>query len=137
MERLGSPPSPSEPFYANRLLKNAHLRRSPHPSSLQRTFRYASLLRISGALRLGIFDQPEKNEFSNRLSTSEHSLPTRLNFPVSLRETPPLSSGIITGFSAKGKEKILEVSNPSVIWGGDLVGVLEKIYSGNLSAQSI
>jgi hypothetical protein len=26
-------------------------------------------LRISGALHLGIFDQPEKNEFSNRLSS--------------------------------------------------------------------
>jgi hypothetical protein len=47
----------------DRLLKNAHLRRSPHPSSLQRTSKYASLLRISGALHLGIFDQPEKNEF--------------------------------------------------------------------------
>jgi len=34
---------------------------------LQRTFKYASLLRISGALHLGIFDQPEKNEFFNRL----------------------------------------------------------------------
>jgi len=45
-------------------LKNAHLRRSPHPSSLQRTFKYASLLRISGALHLGIFDQPEKMNFS-------------------------------------------------------------------------
>jgi hypothetical protein len=41
-----------------RLLKNAHLRRSPHPSSLQRTPEYASLLRISGVLHLGIFDQP-------------------------------------------------------------------------------
>ncbi len=41
-----------------RLMKNAHLRRSPHPSWLQRTFEYASLLRISGALHLGIFDQP-------------------------------------------------------------------------------
>jgi len=51
----------------NRLLKNAHLRRSPHPSSLQRTLKYASLLRISGALHLGIFDHPEKNDFSNRL----------------------------------------------------------------------
>jgi len=48
-----------------KLLKNAHLLRSPHPSLLQRTFEYASLLRISGALRLGIFDQPEKNEFFN------------------------------------------------------------------------
>ena len=51
----------------NRLLKNAHLRRFPHPSSLQRTFKYTSLLRISDALHLGIFDQPEKTEFSNRL----------------------------------------------------------------------
>jgi len=31
---------------------------------LQRTFKYASLLRISGALHLGIFDQPEKISFS-------------------------------------------------------------------------
>ncbi len=51
----------------NRLLKNAHLRRSPHPSSLQRTFEYASLLRISGALHLGIFDQLVRNEWFNRL----------------------------------------------------------------------
>jgi hypothetical protein len=50
-----------------RLLKNAPLRRSPHPSSLQRTFKYASLLRISGALHLGISDQPVKNEFFNGL----------------------------------------------------------------------
>jgi hypothetical protein len=49
-----------------RLLKNAHLRRSPHPSSLRRTFKYASLLRISGALHPGIFDQPAKNDFFNR-----------------------------------------------------------------------
>jgi len=33
----------------SRLLKNAHLRRCPHPSSLRRTSKYASLLRISGA----------------------------------------------------------------------------------------
>jgi hypothetical protein len=71
---------------------------------------YASLLRISGALHLGIFDQPEINEFSNRLSTSEHSLPTRLGFPVSLKGTATLSNGIITGLSAKGKEKILETA---------------------------
>jgi len=51
----------------DRLLKNAHLRRSPNPSSLRRTFKYASLLRISGALHLGIFDQPEENEFLNKL----------------------------------------------------------------------
>src|SRR3989304_239033 len=41
-----------------RLLKNAHLRRCPRPSSLRRTELYASLLGISGALHLGIFQQP-------------------------------------------------------------------------------
>jgi hypothetical protein len=51
----------------NRLLKNAHLRRSPHPSSLRRTSKYASLLRISGALHLGIFEQPMKINFFNDL----------------------------------------------------------------------
>jgi hypothetical protein len=45
------------------LLKNAYLLRFPHPSSLRRTSKYASLLRISGALHLGIFEQPEKNQF--------------------------------------------------------------------------
>ena len=50
-----------------RLLKNAHLRRCPHPSSLRRTFKFASLLRMSGAFHPGIFDQPAKNEFFNRL----------------------------------------------------------------------
>jgi hypothetical protein len=44
-------------------MKNVHLRRCPHPSSLQRTSTYASFLRISGALHLGTFDQPEKITF--------------------------------------------------------------------------
>jgi hypothetical protein len=43
------------------MLKNAHLLRFPLPSSLQRTFKYASLLRISGALHLGIFEYPGEN----------------------------------------------------------------------------
>jgi len=47
----------------NRLLKNAHLRRFPHPSSLRRTAKYASFLRISGALHLSIFEQPGKGDF--------------------------------------------------------------------------
>lgn len=47
-----------------RLLKNVHLGPSPYPLSLQRTSKYALLLRISGALDLGIFDQPEKMIFS-------------------------------------------------------------------------
>ena len=51
----------------SRLLKNAHLRRCPHPSLLRRTSKYASLLRISGALHLGIFEQPAKNDFFSKL----------------------------------------------------------------------
>jgi hypothetical protein len=51
----------------SRLLKNVHLLRFPHPSSLRRTTKYASLLRISGALHLDIFDQPGRNDFFSRL----------------------------------------------------------------------
>jgi len=52
---------------SSRLLKNAHLRCYPHPSSLRRTSKYASLLSISGALHLGIFEQSEKNDFFSKL----------------------------------------------------------------------
>jgi hypothetical protein len=46
-------------------MKNGHLLRFPHPSSLQRTAKYASLLGISEALRLTLFDQPGKGDFFN------------------------------------------------------------------------
>jgi hypothetical protein len=49
------------------MLKNAHLLRSPHPSLLRRTSKYASLLRISGALHLGIFEHPAKDEFFSKM----------------------------------------------------------------------
>jgi hypothetical protein len=45
------------------LLENGHLLRFPHPSSLRRTAKYASLLRISGALHLALFEQPGENGF--------------------------------------------------------------------------
>jgi hypothetical protein len=45
-------------------MKNTHLRRCPHPSSLRRTGLYASLLGISGALHLDVFDQPARQVFS-------------------------------------------------------------------------
>ncbi len=48
---------------SSRSLKNGHLRRFPHPSSLRRTAKYASFLRISGALHLTIFEQPEKDDY--------------------------------------------------------------------------
>ena len=57
-------------------MKNANLLRYPHPSSLRRTTRYASLLGISGALHLDVFDQPAQEAFSaalleNRLGMEE------------------------------------------------------------------
>src|SRR4030042_461108 len=41
-------------------MKNANLRRYPRSSSLRRTGLYVSLLGISGALHLDVFDQPAK-----------------------------------------------------------------------------
>jgi hypothetical protein len=49
------------------LLKNGYLLRFPHPSSLRRTVKYASLLRISGALLLALFEQPGKDDFFSSL----------------------------------------------------------------------
>jgi hypothetical protein len=50
---------------SSRLLKNTHLLRYAHPSSLQRTCMYASFLRISRALHLDVFEQPAENYFFN------------------------------------------------------------------------
>ena len=49
------------------LFKYAHLLCFPHPSSLRRTSRYASFLRMSGVLHLDIFEQPAKNDFFSNL----------------------------------------------------------------------
>jgi hypothetical protein len=49
-------PASNAPF--SRLLKNTHLLRCAHPSSLRRTVKYASFLLISRALHLDVFDQP-------------------------------------------------------------------------------
>jgi len=55
-----------------RLLKNTHLLRCAHPASLRRTVKYASLLLISRALHLDIFDQPWENySFSNLIEGTE------------------------------------------------------------------
>ena len=55
------------PRSIRRLLKNGHLLRSPHLSSLRRTAKYASLLRISWALHLALFEQPGKNDLFSSL----------------------------------------------------------------------
>jgi hypothetical protein len=59
----------------SRLLKKGHLLRFPHPSSLQRTAKYASLLRISGALHLALFEQPGKDDFFSSLLDGKKTLP--------------------------------------------------------------
>ena len=43
---------------ARRLSENPHLLCYPHPSSLRRTYMYASFLGISDALHMEIFHQP-------------------------------------------------------------------------------
>jgi len=53
--------------WSKRLLKNGHLRRYSHPSSLRRTPKYAAFLGISSALHLGIFDQPKEIEFFEKI----------------------------------------------------------------------
>jgi len=58
----------------SRLLKNTHLLRCTHLSSLRRTTTYASFLLISRALHLNVFDQPVKNHFFNkRLNKDPHA----------------------------------------------------------------
>jgi hypothetical protein len=54
--------SPKTNFY--QVAEKGHLLRFPHPSSLRRTAKYASLLRISGALHLALFEQPGEATFS-------------------------------------------------------------------------
>jgi hypothetical protein len=49
------------------LLKNTHLLRCAHPSSLRRTKKYDSFLRISRALHLDVFEQPDEKYFFIRL----------------------------------------------------------------------
>jgi hypothetical protein len=65
-----TPSCSSDPFFSSfssRLLKNRHLLRYRHPSSLRRTAKYVSLLRISGALHLAFFEQPGKDDFLSSL----------------------------------------------------------------------
>jgi len=58
-------------------MKNAHLRRYPHSSSLRPTLLYASLFGISDALHLAVFDQPEQQVFFSNLIGRRGSLSTQ------------------------------------------------------------
>jgi hypothetical protein len=62
----------------SRPLKNAHLRRSAHSSSLRRTAMYASFLGISEALDLDVFEQPVSSDFFSNLLDRIQSV--RLNY---------------------------------------------------------
>jgi hypothetical protein len=59
-EESGAPKIFNDLQILSEMVKNAHLHHFPHPSSLRRTLKYASFLRISGALHLGVFEQPEE-----------------------------------------------------------------------------
>ena len=80
----------------SRSLKNAHLRRCPHPSSLRRTGLYDSLLGISGALYLRVFEQPARRA----------TFPSRSSSPSGSRRSllhPDFSSVVVP--SREGRDK--------------------------------
>jgi hypothetical protein len=54
------------PFGRLTALRKVEGLRYPHPSSLQRTFMYASFLGISAALHLDIFHHPQKKPVFRR-----------------------------------------------------------------------
>jgi hypothetical protein len=64
----------SWPETLSTLLKNAHLLRFPHPSSVWQKsllIRRDATLRTSGALHLAIFEQRAENYFFGKLLTSQ------------------------------------------------------------------
>jgi hypothetical protein len=60
-----------QPERSSRLLKNAHLLRCAHHTSLRRTKKYASFRMISRALHPSIFEQPVCFDFFNILRGME------------------------------------------------------------------
>jgi len=56
-------------------LSNVEGRRCPHPSSLRRTGPYDSLLGVSGALYLDVFEQPASTVFSSILLVALSLIP--------------------------------------------------------------
>jgi hypothetical protein len=78
-------------------MKNAHLRRYPHSSSLRRTSVYASLLEISDALHLDVFDQPAKQVFFSKLLRQTCRIDRYDLLPVKA-PLPPFGKGGLRGF---------------------------------------
>ena len=97
----------------NRLLKNAHLpfdrlmalskvegRRFPHSSSLRRIVQYASLLGISGALHLDVFEKPVSRDFFSNLQKTR-----ALQLFVSPSPLSPPTRGGEIGFRKASKSR--------------------------------
>jgi len=70
-------------------VKNIHPLRYAHPSSLQRTGKHASFLRISRAVHPAVFDQPGENCFFNNLpggrSAAKKTVDRKLGFMLDIR----------------------------------------------------
>ena len=75
-------------------MKNAHLRRYPHSSSLRRTSVYASLLEISDALHLDVFDQPAKQVFFSNLLLKTCRIDRYDLLPVNIPPAPLWQRGV-------------------------------------------
>lgn len=114
-----------------RLFDNAHLRRFPHPASLRCTCMYASFLGISGALHLGIGEQPPKVRLSDSLPGV--ILVSNLLLPFlatrSLRSLDPTS----TPRSARG----FAVPSPHRHASGDLSDALLSCPSGKIQSAGL
>jgi hypothetical protein len=93
--------------HPTRLLKNAHLRRFPHSSSLRRTSMYASLFGILGVLHLDVFEQPERRLFFNNLLVQTYSV---ICHGGSL-------AGVVAGEFADQRRPLAEQRRPSAAGG--------------------
>ncbi len=76
------------------LLKNAHLRRCPHPASLRRTGLYVSLLGISAALYLAVFEEPTNLGFLDRCWSASGAERSERHFHTIARDLVEKSSRI-------------------------------------------
>jgi hypothetical protein len=71
------PDPDSLPFDKRMALSKVEGLRYPHPSSLRRTFMYASFLGISEALHMDIFHQPLRSRFFDSLLITLPSFPRK------------------------------------------------------------
>jgi hypothetical protein len=91
------------------LLKNAHLLFCPHPSSLRRTRRYASLHRISGAP--DVFEQPANMDFFSILLRTKHCAKTSpTTLPPTINTAPRLLGCALAHSPGRIKRNLSQLS---------------------------